>query len=56
MPYNDLIYAPSGNKTQGDAVILVSYKASGEVVRGHVVDYSGYANTHSGRWLPIAGY
>ncbi len=55
MAYNDIIFVQSSG-SQGDAVTLYTYKTSGEVFRNNVVNYSGYANTHSGRWQPIPGY
>lgn len=57
MAYNDLIYiiTPSG-RTQGDTIIPISFvngmARSGQIERGVVVDYSGYANYYSGKFAP----
>jgi len=40
----------SGNNTQGDAVTPVSYKNYVAIARGVAVDYSGWANTFSGKF------
>ena len=51
MPYQDLIYEVSGNATQGDAVAkstgMHNYVA---ITRGLPVNYSGWANTFSGKF------